>query len=985
MMDLESLFTPYGCVTNLDARRVAVLAPHCDDEVFGCGGTLAALVSQGRIVHVAIASDPPGLDEKIERRNESLRAARILGYAPPRFWGLPDGRLLDSPKLMEYLKNWLDVCRPDILLAPSLWEMHRDHRACAEAAIRAVMDRGSSIRLCMYEVGVPLRPTLLFDITQWMPLKRRAFSCFRTQLARQSYAEQIEALNRFRTYTLDPKVEAAEAFCLVDSDVLPILVAMEKPHHATVALINAQRRIRAVHEEAIHLNRSLEKSRQWNQKLEEDIEELRTHLTESQAKAARLEQEFALHRDQSAHRIAHLEHELATTREALETVLSSKSWRYTRPIRWLARKARAIKWWIPRAREQVRSIFVRFPQSRTAMLLGRLGLKKLYREFTGLVHSKNNVRSAQRLLDHREAWMRRQLLPEPLTSRVIAEELPDLDLSLVIYNSAPWLKGFFSSLCEQNYPLEKIRVLLVDNGSEDDSTALVENFIREHGHAFRDVRLELASSNLGFGRAHNLAMSFGNAPFVLVTNPDLRFTPRAIERVLAIASTDEPRVAAWELRQLPYEHPKHYDPVTWETTWCSHACILLRRQAVADVGGYDPRIFLYGEDVELSYRLRGRGYILRYCPVAAVHHYTYSEPGMIKPAQYLGSITANFFARTRYGTWRDMAAIVPLALGALARSPFSGARRKLVVKLVKDWLRYVPGLLRERKHTVSGIFPFRGFDYELRREGAFCKACLDESSRVDLPRVSIVTRTMAGRERFLLQAAYSVFHQTYPHIEWIIVEDGGKDQEELVKELAALAPINVRYVPLPKVGRAAAGNAGFEAAQGDLMMLLDDDDLLYADHVETLVATLLAHPEAAAAYALSWEVPTEGGLDAPLSEGEYIQQEKHRQPFDENVLHEYNYIPIQAILFRRLLFEQRGGFDTSIDYLEDWNLWQRYAHGNTFIFVEKTTSLYRVPKDARLLAERQKKLDEAYFPVKKRTQSVLKELSEKYNLESTTN
>ena len=82
----------------------------------------------------------------------------------------------------------------------------------------------------------------------------------------------------------------------------------------------------------------------------------------------------------------------------------------------------------------------------------------------------------------------------------------------------------------------------------------------------------------------------------------------------------------------------------------SSACILFRRSALEQVGGYEPRLFLYGEDVELSYRLRDHGYVLRYCVDAVCWHYTYETANELKPAQFFGSTVANVLLRLRYGT-----------------------------------------------------------------------------------------------------------------------------------------------------------------------------------------------------------------------------------------------------------------------------------------------------------------------------------------------
>jgi GT2 family glycosyltransferase len=545
---------------------------------------------------------------------------------------------------------------------------------------------------------------------------------------------------------------------------------------------------------------------------------------------------------------------------------------------------------------------------------------------------------------------------------------PYLDISLVTYHSARWLPGFFQSLLAQDYPLDRIHLLVVDNGSTDATWELLEEFAATAGQRLAGVHLK-RSTNQGFGCGHNQAMAQGSAPWVLIVNPDVEFHPHSLITVVAHALADTPETAAWELRQMPYEHPKHYHPVTWETTWNSHACVLVRRAAVQSVGGYNPRIFLYGEDVELSLRLRASGFTLRYCPPATITHHAYSTPGEVKPAQFLGSVTANALIRLGYGTVQDMA-MVPLLLGAnLLRSPFAGARIQLLRYLARHFLPHVPAVLAERRqHPATGIVPLRGMDYERPRHGAFVPA---SALCGDLPMVSVITRTMAGREFFLWQAGMTVLRQTYPHVEWVVVEDGGNTQQPIVEALARHTTRLVRYIPLPKVGRAEAGNRGLAEAHGALLLFLDDDDLIYADHLETLVRALLDHPEAAAAYSLALEIPTTVHADGSLREGEYLLHPGHLQPFDPQVLAHHNFIPIQALLVRRHLWEERGGFDPALDVLEDWNLWQRYAQGNHFHYVPKVTSLYRVPADPVERLRRQTRLDEAYETVRQATARTL--------------
>jgi GT2 family glycosyltransferase len=236
------------------------------------------------------------------------------------------------------------------------------------------------------------------------------------------------------------------------------------------------------------------------------------------------------------------------------------------------------------------------------------------------------------------------------------------------------------------------------------------------------------------------------------------------------------------------------------------------------------------------------------------------------------------------------------------------------------------------------------------------------------PLVSIITRTYEapGRHQLLAQAGRSVANQTYRDIEWIVVQDGGESQREVADAVGASAPwMTVRFVAGRRRGRSFAGNAGMEAASGDYCLFLDDDDLLYADHVETLVAALKRRTEACAAYALSFEVRSEC-TETGCEEEPYTTPAHFHQPWDYAVLLDHNFIPIQSLLFSRKLFLERGGFDTDLEQLEDWNLWLRYGFGNTFEFVPKTTSLFRTPSNPEIRLRRHLDLHRAYEEAKGR-------------------
>ena len=157
--------------------------------------------------------------------------------------------------------------------------------------------------------------------------------------------------------------------------------------------------------------------------------------------------------------------------------------------------------------------------------------------------------------------------------------------------------------------------------------------------------------NLGFGAAQNklMAEAFGDGEVRahLCLNPDAVLHPACLAELWAELERT-PRAGLIEARQFPDEHAKPYDPRTHATPWASGCCLLVTRECHARLGGFDERFFLYGEDVDLSWRARAAGLHVGVAPKALVHHYVMDRAGdhqsrerMLRSAELLKSKVAD--------------------------------------------------------------------------------------------------------------------------------------------------------------------------------------------------------------------------------------------------------------------------------------------------------------------------------------------------------
>ena len=188
------------------------------------------------------------------------------------------------------------------------------------------------------------------------------------------------------------------------------------------------------------------------------------------------------------------------------------------------------------------------------------------------------------------------------------------------------------------------------------------------------------------------------------------------------------------------------------------------------------------------------------------------------------------------------------------------------------------------------------------------------------PLVSVIVRTV-GQET-LPRAIESIEHQTWRPMEAVVVQ-----ARENVARITAAIP--VRIAGGKALGRPRAANAGLEAATGEWMLFLDEDDTIEPDHVESLV---MAAKEANARVAYS---------QTRLVDASGATQRIFGGPFRRDLLQRSNYLSIHAVLFHRSFVEEGARFDETLETFEDWDFWLQLASRCDFAFVPKPGAIYR--------------------------------------------
>lgn len=207
---------------------------------------------------------------------------------------------------------------------------------------------------------------------------------------------------------------------------------------------------------------------------------------------------------------------------------------------------------------------------------------------------------------------------------------------IVNWNSGPLLGKCLSHLARQTRPAD--RVIVVDNGSQDDSLATV-------GAAYPGAEVIRLHANTGFAEANNVAArAADDCDWLATLNPDALAEPGWLA-ALAVAAEREPSIAsfgclmhmgvdghlldgigdAYHVSGLPWRvghgHARAEAPArAIEIFSPCAAAALYRRDAFMDAGGFDASFFCYLEDVDLGFRLRLMGHRSVYVPDAIVEH-----------------------------------------------------------------------------------------------------------------------------------------------------------------------------------------------------------------------------------------------------------------------------------------------------------------------------------------------------------------------------
>ena len=208
---------------------------------------------------------------------------------------------------------------------------------------------------------------------------------------------------------------------------------------------------------------------------------------------------------------------------------------------------------------------------------------------------------------------------------------------------------------------DKLEILIVDNHSDDDSIGYIRNSARAHP----SIRVIESAANIGYGQGNNLGMRHARGEYILIINPDNTLPADGLEKMIAAMENDptigilapklvhEDGTVRDSFRTFPtfidlfikrtalrnvfrkrmqryLQHDQDLS-LTRDIDWVAGACLLFRASLIQEIGGFDPRFFLFFEDTDLCRRCWDAGKRVVYYPAVEVRDrkHRLSEGGVL--------------------------------------------------------------------------------------------------------------------------------------------------------------------------------------------------------------------------------------------------------------------------------------------------------------------------------------------------------------------
>ena len=516
-------------------------------------------------------------------------------------------------------------------------------------------------------------------------------------------------------------------------------------------------------------------------------------------------------------------------------------------------------------------------------------------------------------------------------------DLPLISVVIPAFNAGPTIDRALNSVWRQNYT--PIEVIVIDDGSTDDTAAVVE---RHGGRGVRLIRLtrnvgECGAMNVGIKAAAGDYLAFLDADdewldgkllkqmAVLMPHPTMTFVTSGFHYVNDEGKTIQAAGTA-HLAQILHEFWR-------DLLAASHVakpCVIARKAPLLAVGGFNEALVVAG-DQDMWIRLSLAGEV------------GFVDEDLVRVHITAASLTRRYAAREMDYTLpmvmkylrSEKARLSPSEIRAVLRRRFTAIGRNayvhgrifdgavLILKAVMLGYRPVENILylvsaSPPVRTLKRLYSGRPFPVAVSGPPAAGQASNGDGPTID-PLVTVVIPAF-NSARTIGRALESVRRQSYRNIQTIVVDDCSTD--DTVACIRAHATDNFHLIQLPTNGGAAAArNAGIAEADGGFVAFLDADDEWRPTKLALQVDLISRHSKMSFVSCQCGFIGVNGGTEVIFRE-----EFSPATGFEAwRVLLAYTFVATPTVLARRTLLVKLGGFDPSLVIGEDQDMWIRLA------------------------------------------------------------
>ena len=495
------------------------------------------------------------------------------------------------------------------------------------------------------------------------------------------------------------------------------------------------------------------------------------------------------------------------------------------------------------------------------------------------------------LVHYMKIGVRENRLPKDPTINTVVQEPSGISKHLItiiipVFNALAYTKTCLENVYKYQGTYD-FEVIIVNNGSTDGTKEWLEQSKKQ----FTNLNVYNLEKNKGFGPAVNIGIQKSISDYVMILNNDTIPSPNWIEGLI-----------------LAFEKDSSLGIVSPVTNYVGEGL-----QVNSDSRNISP------DDIEeFANKIANRNEII-YEPnrlvffCAMIRRTVIDLIGLLDESYIRGNFEDDDYClRARYAGYR---------LG-IAQNSFVYHHGSKTFK--ENKFNYIENFENNRKK----------FYLKAGRLSSFTPMSKDVRKEHREPDISVIVRTV-NRPNPLLSALNSLVNQSLQSFEVILVNDGGPEIESIINLYEQRLTINYIHNRTSK-GRTAALNVGLSASKGEWISYLDDDDIYYPWHLESMISASKAS-DSSFFYGMFNKVLLDPNLNyAPI---EIIGVPCFN--YSRRSLLIGNAIPINCWFHKKAIVDELGGFDEGFDILEDYEFILKVGEKYPFELVKKVICEYR--------------------------------------------